>query len=312
MPQQVELLDGGTGEELFRLGVPDDRKTWSAYALTHDEFHGTVVDVHRSYLLAGATYITTNNYMVTPAGHFSPEDNPTYVKVAGQLARDAINSSTWNSPRKVCGSLPPLSESYRHDLVLPATDAIPLYTVIGESLSPYVDLFLAETMSSIAEARNALTGVQHLGKPMLVSFTLRGDGVLRSGETVADALAMLQSMAHPVVVGVLFNCCEPEAVTIALRSLISSSFEFRIGAYANALTPVPDGWVMEGASPQSFRTDLSPTEYLEHVQEWIRLGASLVGGCCAVGPRHIQAFHDAVIVGAVPAVHDGTSAIRHG
>ncbi|ETW10512.1 hypothetical protein H310_00799 [Aphanomyces invadans] len=294
--RHVELLDGGTGEELFRLGVPDDRKTWSAYALTHDEFHSTVVEVHRSYLEAGATYITTNNYSVTPAAHFSREDIQKYVKLAGRLARDAINSSPWTHPKHVCGSLPPLAESYRHDLVLPAADAIPLYTIIGDALYPYVDFFLAETMSSIDEARMAVEGVQHLGKPVFVSFTLRSDGALRSGESAVDALATLQAFTTPDIRGILFNCSEPEAITIALRSLppwSTSSKQLRRGAYANALTPVPDGWEMDGAAPQPFRTDLSPKEYLRHVQEWVELGATLVGGCCAVGPSHIQVLHEA-------------------
>ncbi|CAK4083639.1 unnamed protein product [Aphanomyces euteiches] len=292
----IELLDGGTGEELFRLGVPDDRKTWSAYALTHQEFHDTVVQVHQSYLRAGATYITTNNYMVTPAGHFLPKDIPGPVKIAGELAVRAVQSEWAGGDKKICGSLPPLKESYRHDLVLPADEAIPIYKSIGDALSPYVDVYLAETMSSIDEARSAVTAVQHIGKPVFVSFTLRLDGALRSGESVKDAIALLESFNSPekrVVEAVLFNCCEPEAITSAFETLAGQDKKttFRLGAYANALTPVPEGWVMEGHDPQPFRGDLTPPEYLKHVRKWISLGATIVGGCCAVGPAHIEAMH---------------------
>jgi S-methylmethionine-dependent homocysteine/selenocysteine methylase len=34
---RVKLLDGGTGEELFRRGMVDDRKIWSANALVHEK-----------------------------------------------------------------------------------------------------------------------------------------------------------------------------------------------------------------------------------------------------------------------------------
>ena len=30
------------------------------------------------------------------------------------------------------------------------------------------------------------------------------------------------------------------------------------------------------------------TNYLKFVMEWVELGASIVGGCCAVGPEHIE------------------------
>ncbi|KAF0692052.1 Aste57867_16819 [Aphanomyces stellatus] len=292
----IELLDGGTGEELFRLGVPDDRKTWSAYALTHSEFHHTVVEVHRSYIQAGAAFITCNNYMVTPAGHFSRDEIAVHCKTAGELAVEAVRGtdhvSTKAAKPRICGSLPPLSESYRFDLVLPEDQAMPLYTLIGEALSPYVDVFLAETMSSIAEARMAVRSVVHLAKPIMVSFTLGHDGALRSGEAAVDALRMLEQFQDRGVNAILFNCCEPESITAALRTLPPTSL--RLGAYANALTPVPEGWVMDGNAAQPFRADLSPPEYLKHVNNWISLGVTLVGGCCAVGPGHIDAIRSHV------------------
>ena len=39
------LLDGGTGEELFLRGVPDDRKIWSATAIVHEKYH-SIVELH--------------------------------------------------------------------------------------------------------------------------------------------------------------------------------------------------------------------------------------------------------------------------
>ena len=50
---QTLLLDGGTGEELFRRGVPDDRQLWSVTALVHDEYHAVLHDVHTAFLQSG-------------------------------------------------------------------------------------------------------------------------------------------------------------------------------------------------------------------------------------------------------------------
>jgi len=55
----------------------------------------------------------------------------------------------------VAGSLPPLSESYRPDLVPDHGVARLIYDAMALALEPYVDLFICETMSSIGESMNA-------------------------------------------------------------------------------------------------------------------------------------------------------------
>ncbi|MDC7220543.1 MAG: homocysteine S-methyltransferase family protein [Spirochaetales bacterium] len=37
----------------------------------------------------------------------------------------------------------------------------------------------------------------------------------------------------------------------------------------------------------TIRDDLDPQAYLGWIQEWVDLGASLLGGCCGIGPEHI-------------------------
>ena len=58
----VMILDGGTGEELFLRGVPDDRKIWSAKAVVDATYHQALRDVHRSFIEAGSDAVTTNSY----------------------------------------------------------------------------------------------------------------------------------------------------------------------------------------------------------------------------------------------------------
>ncbi|OQR82391.1 hypothetical protein ACHHYP_16145 [Achlya hypogyna] len=291
----VQLLDGGTGEELMQLGLPDDRKTWSAYALVHAEYHSLVRQVHQSFFEAGSQYVTCNNYTVTACSGFSPAEIEQYTRLAGALIVEARTAA--KTPHaKILGSLPPLTESYRPDLVLPAAEAVPVYTVIGNALAPFVDVFAAETMSCIREAIMAIDGVSHLNKPIFVSFTLGKDGNLRSGEAVDTAIRAV--VAHsPLVQAILFNCCEPEIITTAFAAFsteLQAELRFkgvRWGAYANALTPVPEGWTLSGAeTSQPLREDMSPATYLSFVDAWIQHGATLIGGCCAIGPQHISAI----------------------
>ena len=72
---------------------------------------------------------------------------------------------------KVAGSIPPLAESYRSDLVGPFQDNVLQYRVIVSSLLGYVDLFLCETMSCILESKAAVTAAVEVMKGIINSKT---------------------------------------------------------------------------------------------------------------------------------------------
>jgi S-methylmethionine-dependent homocysteine/selenocysteine methylase len=292
----IELLDGGTGEECARLGVPDDRRIWSARALVEERYHEIVRQVHRNFITAGSQYITTNNYSVIPGVGLSDRLEE-LTKVAAELAVQARleGERLGYGGIRICGSLPPLVESYRPDLVLPHDQAVNQYLRIIRSLNDNVDIFLAETMSSIAEATAAVQAVPEITcqKPIWVSWTLRSDGRLRSGEPVTEAISSLLGKG---IAAVLFNCSEPEAISRALNDVNEAtrvlagirSAKVRLGAYANRLTPVSEDFAMaETTAPQAMRSDLSVARYTEYARQWIALGAELIGGCCGIGPEYI-------------------------
>ena len=288
---QVLLLDGGTGEELFRQGVPDDRKIWSATAVVNPQYHPILQQVHQSFVDAGSQAITTNSYGITPGVGFSEAEIATYAAEAGRLARESVVSTS----TLVLGSLGPLVESYRPDMILPHDEGVRIYKIYTKALSPHVDCFLAETMSSLEESLQAVEAVAS-EKPMLVSYTLGSDGALRSGEKATHAIHQLfefakQHSAH--IMGVLFNCSEPEAITIALQQVRNdpSLKNIILGAYANRLTPVASDWtIQESDGPQEMRSDLTPDEYYnKFVSKWVtQYNTQLVGGCCGIAPEHIE------------------------
>lgn len=293
----VLLLDGGTGEELFLNGVPDDRKTWSALAVTDPQYHSILKKVHRSFLRAGSQAITTNSYSLTPICGFTQNEIARYASEAGRLAREVVAEE--GGEDLVFGSLGPLNESYRADLVMPHKDGVKIYNIMVDALKVHVDCFLAETMSSIEESKQVVEAVGS-EKPLLVSFTLSGDGTLRSGEEVSTATKKLLDFAQKQganILGVLFNCSEPEAISIALGKLHDDPTfnSILFGAYANRLTAVDPNWSMaESDAPQPMRPGLTPAKYCdEFVSKWVgEYDARLVGGCCGIGPAHISKLHD--------------------
>jgi len=290
--QRVLLLDGGMGSELRRRGVMVDDGVWSANALMSAP--DVVRQVHLDDLHAGADIITTNSYGITrralaKAGF--EDDYERLNRLAGALAAEARDGVQREAGRRalVAGSLPPLRGTFRPDLVGPYDEIRPLYAEQAELLAPFVDLFLCETMSSAAEAFAAASAATATGKPVWVAWTLDDDrsGRLRSGETISQAAAALASLP---IAGVLANCCAPESISAAIGELANQG-KARCGGYANAYRPVPANWVMDGTKPTdgklTMRTDLSPDAYARFARKWLAQGATVIGGCCGIGPEHI-------------------------
>ena len=190
----ITILDGGMGGEIQKRLAGAAKGLWSATALVDSP--DLVVALHQEYIEAGARMIITNTYSTVPSylakGNLEAEFER-YTALGGELARKAVTQS--GESVQVAGSLPPLSESYRPDLVPGAVIAEPIYAKLVRALEPYVDLFLCETMSSADEAYHAASQAkaEGNGKPVYIAWTLNeapGTG-LRSGETLLAAFERL-------------------------------------------------------------------------------------------------------------------------
>lgn len=295
------LLDGGTGRELLKRGVPILTEIWSATAL---ELAPDIVrQVHADFIAAGADIITTNTYGIgreRMAREGIEHRYAEYNQIAGRLAAEARDAAA--RPVAVAGSLPPYAGSYRPDRVGAFDYLLPLYREQAEVLAPYVDLYICETMSSAAEALAAATAALAFGKPVWVAWTLHEDrsGRLRSGETVTEAAA---AIAHLPIAGVLANCCAPESITAAMPELLAAGKGKGVGGYANTFLPVSTDWgayskgkhdatdwASYAAAALPLRDDLGPEVFARHAQHWHREGATILGGCCGAGPEHIAAL----------------------
>ena len=105
---------------------------------------------------------------------------------------------------------------------------------------------------------------------------------LRSGEPVSEGAAAAKEAGASAV---MINCSWPEAVTQAMPILAESGLPF--GGFANGFTKADDLKLGSTVDALKARTDLAPDQYAGHAMDWIAAGATIVGGCCEVGPAHI-------------------------
>ena len=294
-PARVLILDGGTGRELLRAGAPFRQPEWSALALMEaPEF---VTRVHRAYIEAGAEVITTNSYALVPF-HIGSErfatDGARLAALAGRLARDVADAAP--TQVRVAGSLPPVCGSYRADW-FDAKFARPVLEVLVAGLGPSIDHWQAETLSTIAEAGLVREVLGSDRRPLWLSFTLADEKAiaglprLRSGEPVGEAITAAIRLGAAAV---LFNCSQPEVMADAVdraREVLSVARRYgsdgiAIGVYANAFAP-QGGAAEANTCLSDIRPDLTPPGYLAWARDWVRRGATIVGGCCGIGPEHI-------------------------
>jgi S-methylmethionine-dependent homocysteine/selenocysteine methylase len=294
-PQRTILLDGGMGRELRFRGVDVMTSIWSAKALI-DAPH-VVREVHSDFITAGADIITVNSYGIVKSNlawagieNRFKELNLLACNLA-QEARDASGRAVL-----IAGSLPPLAGSFRPDRVGRFEEIEPLYREQSEVLAPHVDLLFCETMSSADEGRAAAAAATQTGKPVWVCWTLHENrsGRLRSGEEIDEAVRALSRLP---VTGVLANCCAPESITRALPYLLQTGMKY-VGGYANTFEPIPENWDLEGDKKTDgsleLRNDLDPETYAAHASNWLKAGATVVGGCCGTRPAHIAKIKELI------------------
>jgi S-methylmethionine-dependent homocysteine/selenocysteine methylase len=287
----ITILDGGMGQELVHRSGDEPSRLWSAQVLMDNP--ELVRDVHVDFINAGADVITTNSYSATRCrlGPVDREDEYELLqRRACELAAAARDIA--NKDVLIAGGLSPYGWTYRPELAPPFDDLWPQYAETAAIQAPFVDLFLCETMGSIEEARAAVFGAQQTGKPVWVAWTIHDDETvrLRSGEPLAEAIRRIADLE---VEAVLLNCSIPEAITAAIPTLTTAPTV--VGAYANGFTHIAADYEQgDVTSKLDARQDITPDAYAEIGLAWIAAGAQIVGGCCEIGPAHIERLASAI------------------
>jgi S-methylmethionine-dependent homocysteine/selenocysteine methylase len=285
----ITILDGGMGRELQRIGAPFRQPEWSALSLIENP--NMVEQAHDNFIQAGADVITTNSYALVPF-HIGQDvftkNGYDLAAKAAQIARKSASNTKRNI--KVAGCIPPAFGSYKPELFIP-TLAQDIWLPLIKAQENYVDFWLVETMSSMAEATAVIEIIKsQSNKPIWLSFTLdnRADPsdpiALRSGEMIDDIEKILSDIN-----AILFNCSRPEVMNDAIYAIKAMNDTIQIGVYPNRFSEIKRSHDAN-SDLSTIRQDLSLEKYVEFAALWKAAGATIIGGCCGIEPDYIQAL----------------------
>lgn len=299
--QTCMILDGGLATALEYQGACLNDALWSARLLLDDP--GAIASAHRQFLVAGADCITTASYQATVEGFSRIGASPRQARkllqssVALALqARDQFWSSADHAPRQrplVAASVGPYGafladgSEYSGDYGLDVAALVDFHRERLQVLSDAgPDLLAIETIPSSIEVAALLALLEsEPGPPAWVSVCCRDAKHLHDGTAVTEVAARCDSVQRVVAVGV--NCTSPHLI-VPLIEAVRRGTDKPVVVYPNS------GERYEAASHQWQAGDPC-LDWMAEAQRWVGAGAKLVGGCCRVGPKAIQALRSQLI-----------------
>lgn len=281
------------------MGHNIDGPLWSAKLLLENP--QAIVDANRAFLDAGAQIIATASYQASRQGladaGLSAEEADKLLLRSVELAVRARDAFVADNPDiqatpLVAASIGPWGAA-QHD----GSEYTGRYEVTHAELVEFhrprlelfansdADLIACETIPVFEEAQALCELLLEAGKPAWVSFCCRDEARLSDGTLIEEAVALFAD--HPYVFATGVNCTAPANVSSLVRRIKRQLPGKEIVVYPN--------------SGETFRVDdnawLGDTadEGLDTiVTEWLEAGATLIGGCCRVGPDQIKAMAETV------------------
>ncbi|HEU4401919.1 MAG TPA: homocysteine S-methyltransferase family protein, partial [Candidatus Polarisedimenticolia bacterium] len=167
------LLDGATGTELTRRGLPTTLPLWSAHALANEEGLAVLRAIHEDYVRAGAEIVVTNTFRTTRWALERAGAGDRW-RLFNRRAVECARTASGSVPGHTClvaGGLAPLEDCYRPDLVPSAEVCLAEHRRQVDLLAGLgVDLILIETMNRRREAEAALRAAAASGLDVVLSL----------------------------------------------------------------------------------------------------------------------------------------------
>ena len=270
---QILILDGATGTELHKLGLPAGvcPEEW---ILSNPD---AIKSVQTAYKNAGsdAVYAPTfgaNRKKLPP--HMNVYE--TNMKLLG-LCKEAVGDTV-----KIGGDMSPTGELLYPMGMMTEDELIDVYAEQVQAFYDFgVDFIVVETMMDLREVKCALLAIKkRYGDkkcPVFVTVTLEESGKTLTGTDPVTALLLAE---HYGADAFGFNCSTGPDKMIPLLDEIVPYASIPLITKPNAGLPKEE----DGKTVFS----MNPAEFKKYVRLLIEHGADIVGGCCGTTPEYIK------------------------
>lgn len=269
------ILDGAMGTELQKRGF-DGSDCAERWTLEHPQ---AVLDIQRAYVAAGSRVLYAPTF---GANRVKLEAHGIFNRVAEYNRRlTTLSRQAADGKALVAGDLSPTGL-----FLYPLGDArfeelVEVYTEQAGALEEAgVDLFVIETMMSVAECRAALLAVKSVSeKPVFVTITCDEKGRTLTGSDAAAVLQILQGMG---VDAFGLNCSTgPEEMLPTLRRLRAIARVPLIAKPNAGMPEITDAGAVYSCTPEDFAARLA---------DFAAAGVMIFGGCCGTTDAHVRAI----------------------
>ena len=281
------LADGAMGTYLQEQTISNSPSIIEEMSLTHPE---EVRSAHIKYIQSGSSLIQTNTFAANreKLSDLRLQDKLQNInRAAVEIAKEAIKLTGQNI--WIAGSVGPTGKTlqpigtYRLD-----TAKRTYYEQISILAESGVDLIVLETFTDVKEITVAIETVNEIGLPFIAQMSFSTDGKTTTGTSPIDAAMHLEQMGASAVGS---NCSVGSSPMIKMIAEISSKVTIPIVAQPNAGFPTQEGGRTVYQS--------SPNYMAQQALRLIENGATLIGGCCGTGPKHIEALRDIIKDGTI-------------
>ena len=294
--KQIRILDGGMGQELLARGLNPEGTLWSAKALLDKENHSLIENIHEDFVKAGAEVIVTNTF-ATRRQRLKQNNLEDKFEILNKQAGEIAKRIKEKYPKIfIAGGLPPQNVTYSSD----KRDENEIFNNFKDQakiLNPYVDFFYFDVLSSVREISIAIESIKEFNKSFLIGVHISEGTSLPSGEKLSD---ITKNINCKNLLGLILACVSPENFKKNINEIKSIGYPFGFKINAFEKTKITGGFTKnfeksKTGNPNEFlgkRNDLTPNVLKNLTKEFIKSGATIIGGCCEINPSHIKAFSE--------------------
>lgn len=283
--KELLYFDGGTGTMLQREGLKAGElpEAWNI------EKADKIIELHLAYLKAGANIIKTNTFGAYTSKF--PMNAESVVSSAVHNAKEAVRrveeegSGGTSKKHFIALDIGPCGKLLKPMGDLDFTDAVALFTrTITAGLAEGVDAVLIETMNDCYEAKAAVIAAKEAMAtlshdiPIMVTTVYDDKGRALTGASPEAMVAILEGLG---VEALGMNCSLGPRQMLPLTKRLAECTHVPIIVNPNAGLP----HTVNGESVY----DVDAKEFASIMEEIVKNGASIIGGCCGTTPEYIRA-----------------------